>query len=139
MRTSEAAAEAGVNVQTLRYYERRGLLREPPRRDSGYRAYDTAAVARVRFIKRAQELGFALAEVETLLHLASGGPASCEAVKALAGEKLLDLESRMASLRAMHDSLQQLIATCDRPKRRRQCPVIQALGGAPSGTWDSHA
>jgi Hg(II)-responsive transcriptional regulator len=138
MRTSEAAAEAGVNVQTLRYYERRGL-REPPRRDSGYRAYDTAAVATVRFIKRAQELGFALAEVETLLHLASGGPASCEAVRALTEEKLVDLESRMASLRAMQDSLQQLIATCDRPKRSRECPVIQALGGVPSGDGDSPA
>ena len=72
-----------------------------------------------------------LDEVEMLLHLAEGGPANCDAVKVLAQEKLGDLETRMESLRAMHDSLGQLIATCDRPKRRRECPLIEALGGVP--------
>jgi len=127
MRTGEVAASAGVNAQTLRYYERRGLLREPPRRDSGYRAYTSETVKLVRFIKRAQGLGFTLDEVEMLLHLAEGGPASCDAVKVLAEEKLGDLETRMESLRSMHDALEQLIATCDRPKRHRECPLIEAL------------
>jgi Hg(II)-responsive transcriptional regulator len=133
VRTGEVAASAGVNVQTLRYYERRGLLHEPPRRDSGYRAYTIETVKVVRFIKRAQEVGFTLDEVEMLLHLAEGGPASCDAVKVVAQEKLGDLETRMESLRSMHDSLEQLIATCDRPKRRRECPLIEALGGVPRG------
>ena len=137
MRTGEVAASAGVNAQTLRYYERRGLLHEPPRRDSGYRAYTSETVKVVRFIKRAQEVGFTLDEVEMLLHLAEGGPANCDAVKVLAQEKLGDLETRMESLRAMHDSLGQLIATCDRPKRRRECPLIEALGGVPIPSGDS--
>lgn len=127
MRTGEVAASAGVNAQTLRYYERRGLLREPPRHDSGYRAYTSETVKLVRFIKRAQGLGFTLDEVEMLVHLAEGGPASCDAVKVLAEEKLGDLETRMESLRSMHDSLERLIATCDRPKRHRECPLIDAL------------
>jgi Hg(II)-responsive transcriptional regulator len=128
------AADAGVNIQTLRYYERRGLLAEPPRRASGYRAYNKDTVAVVRFIKRAQELGFTLSEIDTLLQLAGGGPASCEAVKDLAQEKLLDFESRMESLRAMHDSLQRLVDTCDRPAPRRECPLIEGLGSVPNGT-----
>jgi DNA-binding transcriptional MerR regulator len=87
MRSSQAAAEAGVNVQTLRYYERRGLLHEPPRGDSGYRAYGMDSIAVVRFIKRAQDVGFTLNEVASLLHLARGGPAGCDAAKVLAEEK----------------------------------------------------
>jgi DNA-binding transcriptional MerR regulator len=74
MRTSELAGRAGVNSETLRYYERRGLLTEPPRTSGGYRDYPDAAVELLRFIKRAQELGFTLDEVEELLHLGGGGP-----------------------------------------------------------------
>jgi DNA-binding transcriptional MerR regulator len=117
-----------VNIQTLRYYERRGLLRQPPRQDSGYRSYGAEAVGVVRFIKRAQELGFTLSEVEMLLDLANGGPKGCEAVKALANHKLHDLESKMTSLHAMHESLERLVATGERPKRQRECPLIDALG-----------
>lgn len=74
MRTSELAGRAGVNSETLRYYERRGLLDEPPRTSGGYRDYPDGAVELLRFIKRAQELGFTLDEVEELLDLDSGGP-----------------------------------------------------------------
>jgi DNA-binding transcriptional MerR regulator len=101
VRTSELAARAAVNPQTLRYYERRGLLAEPVRSPGGYRAYPDGAVRRVRFIKRAQELGFTLAEVETLLDLAEGGPDSCDKVRALATEKITDLRRRIADLRAL--------------------------------------
>jgi Hg(II)-responsive transcriptional regulator len=127
VRTGEVADQAGVNIQTLRYYERRGLLSPPPRQDSGYRSYDADAVGVVRFIKRAQELGFTLSEVEMLLDLANGGPTGCEAVKALADHKLKDLESKMASLLAIQ-SLERLVATCERPKRQRECPLIESLG-----------
>src|SRR5919199_6927108 len=98
MRTGEVAAEAGVNVQTLRYYERRGLLPEPARRESGYRVYGPDAVRRVRFIKRAQELGFGLREAESLLALATGGPESCEAARELAETKVAELDRRIADL-----------------------------------------
>jgi len=128
--------EAGVNVQTLRYYERRGLLPEPPRRDSGYRSYGAGSVAAVRFIKRAQEVGFTLSEVEMLLHLAQGGPANCEAVRELAHQKVLDLDRRMESLQAMRASLERLVETCDRPKRGRECPLIETLGGGSVGVGD---
>src|SRR5579863_6150712 len=133
MRTGQVATEAGVNVQTLRYYERRGLLPEPSRLDSGYRAYGPNSVAVVRFIKRAQEVGFTLSEIEMLLHLAQGGPASCDAVKELAHQKVGDLDRRIGSLQAMRASLERLVETCDRPKRSRECPLIESLGGGAVG------
>ena len=130
MRTGEVAAEAGVNVQTLRYYERRGLLPEPARRDSGYRVYGTDAVRIVRFVKRAQELGFGLREAEGLLGLADGGPESCDAARALADEKIAELDRRIADLRAMRDSLQRLTDTCARPRADRECPLLHAIEDA---------
>jgi MerR family mercuric resistance operon transcriptional regulator len=84
MRTSELASRARVHPETLRYYERRGLLHEPPRTEGGYRNYPDAAVELLRFIKRAQDLGFTLDEVEELLHLNGGGPDSRDAARALA-------------------------------------------------------
>jgi DNA-binding transcriptional MerR regulator len=127
MRSSEVASRAGVNVQTLRYYERRGILPEPPRSDSGYRSYDGQAVRSVRFVKCAQQLGFSLEEVDSLLHLAVGGPRSCGKARALATEKVGDLEARIARLSAMRDSLRQLIATCDRSPDKRECPLLEAI------------
>lgn len=130
MRTGEVAGEAGVNIQTLRYYERQGLLPEPPRRESGYRIYGPEAVRIVRFIKRAQELGFSLAEVESLIELASGGPDSCEAARALAEHRMAELEHRIADLTAMRDSLRRLVATCMRPRGRRDCALLESIGRA---------
>lgn len=127
MRSSQVADQAGVNVQTLRYYERRGLLPEPGRSVSGYRSYDAQAVRTVRFVKRAQQLGFALEEIGSLLHLAAGGPDNCTAAKSLATEKLAQLEQKIARLDAMRDSLRQLVATCDRAPSRRICPLLDAI------------
>ena len=138
MRTGEVAAKAGVNVQTLRYYERRGLLPEPERRESGYRVYGPDAVRRVRFIKRAQELGFALSEAETLLALAAGGPESCDAARGMADEKIGELDRRIADLQAMRDSLQRLAETCVRPRHERECPLLHAIDeGASDGVVDA--
>lgn len=127
MRTSEVAAEAGVNPQTLRYYERRGLLPEPQRSASGYRAYDRQAVRIVRFVKRAQELGFALDDVESLLQLAEGGPESCDVARGMAVEKIADLESRIADLQAMRGALARLVETCEQPRDRRKCPILSRI------------
>lgn len=127
MRSSQVAAKAGVNVQTHRYYERRGLLREPDRTDSGYRAYGDDAVRTVRFVKGAQQLGFSLEEIDTLLQLAAGGPDSCDAARELATDKLAHLEAKIASLGAMRDSLRQLVATCGRTRSRRDCPLLDAI------------
>jgi Hg(II)-responsive transcriptional regulator len=128
VKTGEVARQSGVNIQTLRYYERRGLLHAPPRRDSGYREYTPQAVETVRFVKRAQELGFSLEEVESLLDLAAGGPPSCDKARDLATRKLAQLDGKVASLRAMQSSLRRLVATCDKPQRQRECPLLDALG-----------
>src|SRR6266704_411155 len=96
VRTGQVARQSGVNIQTLRYYERRGLLQPPARRPSGYREYTSHAVEIVRFVKRAQELGFNLDEVESLLDLAAGGPASCDNARGLATQKLVELDAKIA-------------------------------------------
>ncbi len=123
----EVAQQAGVNAQTLRYYERRGLLPDPPRTVSGYRSYGPEVVRRVRFVKRAQELGFSLAEIDVLLHLAEGGPESCDAARELAEHKVAGLDAKIASLQAMRESLRTLIATCARPPAERACPLLDSL------------
>jgi MerR family mercuric resistance operon transcriptional regulator len=123
------AARAAVNPETLRYYERRGLLAMPARSRGGYRAYPEEAVRRVRFIRRAQDVGFSLAEVGTLLELAAGGPDCCDRVRALAEEKIADLRRRIAELQALHDGLTRLVATCERPRAERECPIVQDLDG----------
>ncbi len=133
MRSAELAAAANVNVQTLRYYERRGLLPEPDRLASGYRDYGPDAVSTVRFIKRAQQLGFSLEDIAELLDLANGGPESCDATRALATEKLAELEAKIASLSAMRDALLQLVATCNKPRSTRQCPILTAIRDDASG------
>lgn len=127
MRTSEVAIRAGVNVQTLRYYERRGLLDPPPRSSSGYRAYSVDAIEVIRFVKRAQQLGFTLNEVEELLQLADGGPDNCDAAREVAQARVDDLAAKIADLRRMHDSLRQLVTTCGRPRGDRECPLLDAI------------
>jgi Hg(II)-responsive transcriptional regulator len=138
MRSSEVASRAGVNTQTLRYYERRGLLEVPPRSASGYRAYPAGAVAAVRFIKRAQAHGFSLDQIEELLHLADGGPADCAAARQLARTKMAELAGKIAELQRMKRSLAELVATCDLPRTERRCPMIRALyaEGEAHGTAD---
>ena len=127
MRTSELAGQAGVNTETLRYYERRGLLTEPPRTSGGYRDYPPTAVELLRFIKRAQELGFTLDEVEELLHLDTGGPDSCDATRSLAEHRKADLEQRIRDLQRMRDTLADLVATCDLPRADRRCALLEAI------------
>ncbi|HEV2086572.1 MAG TPA: MerR family transcriptional regulator [Gemmatimonadales bacterium] len=126
MRIGKAAAAAGVNVQTLRYYERRGLLPEPERGNSGYRAYDPDTVRLVRFIKRAQELGFTLREIEDLIELRQSPRRGVE-VRAVAAAKVEDIEHRIRQLEAMRKALGGLVATCDCEGGTVACPIIEAL------------
>ncbi len=98
MRIGEVAAQAGVNVQTLRYYERRGLLEEPERRPSGYRTYAPEAVHLVRFIKKAQGLGFTLREVQELLRLRESRPRNGAQVRRLAETKIQDIDMKIRRL-----------------------------------------
>jgi MerR family transcriptional regulator, mercuric resistance operon regulatory protein len=127
VRTSEVARQADVNTQTLRYYERRGLLAEPKRSPTGYRTYTADTVRLVRFVKRAQSLGFTLDDIEELLHLAGGGPASCDEAKAMARNRITDLERRIAELVGMRDGLTRLVETCEQPRGKRDCPLINEI------------
>lgn len=126
MLITKAAKEAGVNSQTLRYYERRGLLPKPPRRGSGYRDYAPDAVRIVRFIKRAQELGFSLDEIEELVRLRGVRRADRHRVRALAERKMVDIDVRIAHLQSMRDALAQLVASCH-GGGKAECPIIDAL------------
>ena len=119
------AKAAGVNVETIRYYQRLKLLEEPSRPPGGVRRYAEAAVARVHFIKRAQELGFSLAEIHRLLRL--GDPQSCGEARALASEKLALVQSRVADLQRLRGVLEDLIGRCDRRRGKVACPIIESL------------
>lgn len=132
MRIGEVAAEAAVNIQTLRYYERVGLLPPPGRRSSGYRMYGPEAVRRVRFIKRAQELGFTLREVKELLKLRSVGPARRPKVRAVAQSKLDDIDQKIRDLSAMRGALAHLVTECATHDGSVTCPILEALEAKPS-------
>lgn len=132
MRTSQLAERTGVNSDTLRYYERRGLLERPPRTPGGYRDYPDEAVERLQFILRSKQLGFTLEAIDELLHLDTGGPDSCEAARALAEARKADLEARIADLQRMSDSISDLIATCDLPRADRMCALLNAIHKQPS-------
>lgn len=127
MLIGKVAGQAGVNVQTLRYYERRGLLEEPERTLSGQRAYPQDAVRRVRFIKRAQELGFSLSEIEELLRLREDTSAACGEVLEATQAKIGDIDRRLRDLRRMKRALVLLASTCTKKGSTRQCPILEAL------------
>lgn len=117
------ARTAGVNVETIRYYQRRGLLPKPGKPVAGYRRYPADTLARLRFIKRAQELGFTLREIAELLTL---GSASCRETQRLAEHKRADLDLRLRDLKAMRQTLNRLIKSC-RADGATVCPIIDSL------------
>ncbi|HEV8211382.1 MAG TPA: MerR family transcriptional regulator [Vicinamibacterales bacterium] len=129
MRIGAAAEQAGVNVQTLRYYERRGLLPRPPRRTSGYREFPDEAVRVVRFVKRAQDLGFTLDEIEELLKLRNDKRRDRGRIRTIAGNRVREIERKIAALQAMKRALSHLIHCCEEGATL-ECPIIEALDGA---------
>ena len=128
MRIGAAAEQAGVNVQTLRYYERRGLLPRPPRRTSGYREFPDEAVRVVRFVKRAQDLGFTLDEIEELLRLRSDKRRDRARVRSVATTRVRDIDRKIAELQAMRQALSHLVHCCEEGSTL-ECPIIEALDG----------
>jgi MerR family mercuric resistance operon transcriptional regulator len=127
MTIGQLAERTGVNVETVRYYERRGLLAEPVRTESGYRDYEPDAVARLRFIKRAQGLGFTLREIEELLGLRVRHEGACEAVGRKTREKITLVRQKIRELKAMEQSLTRLAAACEARQRTGDCPILHAL------------
>lgn len=122
------AKEAGVPIDTIRYYERRGLLSPDSYRDSGYRLYDPEAARKLRFIKNAQELGFTLKEISGLLRLRVSSRARCGDIKRRSQAKLEDVESRIRRLEAMRRVLKDLLRTCHSGRTTDHCPILRSLG-----------
>jgi len=121
------ARQGGVNIETVRYYERRGLLPEPPRSQSGYRLFSKDDVRRVRFIKRAQELGFSLKEIQELLALRVEPQSTRAGVRQRAEVKIADIDEKIRQLRAMKKSLQRLTASCSGSGPVCGCPILESF------------
>lgn len=123
----QVAARGGSNIETIRYYERIGLLPEASRRGR-YRCYDAADVARLEFVRRSRELGFSIKEVRALLGLASGGHESCAEARDLAAVHLADVRSKIADLQRMERVLAKTVMACD-ARDELGCPLIDTLAG----------
>jgi MerR family mercuric resistance operon transcriptional regulator len=136
MMIGQAAKAAGVSVETIRFYERKGLVEQPERPDRGRRTYPTDLVERVRFIRRAKELGFSLREIAELLDLGTDPETTCGDVRARALAKVADIEDRIASLETMKRALGKLTATCPGEGPTTGCPILGALGDS-GGPWAS--
>ncbi len=128
-RIGELGREAQMGVETIRYYQRRGLLPQPGRPPGGQRSYPPQALERLRFIKRAQSLGFTLDDVATLLKL-NDGTGHVQA-RALAGKRLAEIDAKLADLRAMRKVLHRLIRDCEHTAGRVPCPIIRAVVPKP--------
>ena len=113
-------------METVRFYERQGLLDEPARRASGYRQYSEDVVARLKFIKRAKDLGFSLNEIAEVLNLRSDSSMTCDEVRQSASAKIQDIVRKMEDLRRMKNALEELICACDE-RTGSECPFLVAL------------
>ena len=129
MKIGELARDARVNVQTVRYYERRGLLLDPRGSADGYRDYDGVTLARLLFIRRAQELGFTLAEISELLALRLDPQTTADAVKRRASEKIEEIDARIHDLEQIRGALDHLAGSCRGDHGPTgECPLLEALG-----------
>ena len=136
MRIGELAEHAGVNVQTLRYYERRGLLAAPSRSRAGFRHYEQESLQRIRFIRRAQDLGFTLEEIRDLLNLWHQSTTACGAVEMRATTTLARIDQKIADLHRMRAALAQYTAACRMHRSVDGCPLLTSLGGESETTDD---
>jgi MerR family mercuric resistance operon transcriptional regulator len=125
MTIGQLAAAAGVNVETVRYYQRRNLLTRPERPSGGIGRYESSALTRLRFIKRSQALGFSLEDVQALLSLDDGQ--ACASAREIGEHKLTDVRQRIQTLQALERALTKLVSACSIAKRKVSCPLIEAL------------
>ena len=125
----QVAERAGVGVETVRFYEREGLVEEPDRKPSGYRQYPPETVQRIRFIRRAKVLGFSLKEISELLSLRVDPERTCADVRRRARDKITDIEARMASLAEMKCALERLAAKCRGKGPTDECPILAEIDG----------
>ena len=123
----ELATRAGVNIQTVRYYERRGLMPRPARSRAGYRQYRPEAADRLTFIRRAQDLGFSLEEIAELLALRVKHASACAAIEARARVKIAVVNRKMNELQRMKQTLERLAAACEARAPTSECPILEVL------------
>ncbi len=128
LRIGELAKRSGLGIETIRFYERKGLLDEPERRPSGYRQYDESVVARLQFIRRTKSLGFTLGEIEELLGLWFNPNTGCHHVREKAGRKIVEIDDRIKSLQDMKRSLKKLTNRCEQRDSLETCPLFDGLG-----------
>lgn len=124
---SRLAQLAGVNLETIRYYERQGLLSAPPRTAAGYRLFPREAARRLRFIKRAQQLGFSLSEIRELLELRVKPGTKRVDMRLRAEAKIAEIDKKIGTLQAMKNALRQLTERCDGCGPRSECPILESL------------
>ncbi|HEC12755.1 MAG TPA: Hg(II)-responsive transcriptional regulator [Acidiferrobacteraceae bacterium] len=124
MTIGRLARVAGVNVETVRYYQRLGIIKEPPKPIEGYRLYPPQTVERLRFIKRAQQLGFSLKEIHGLLEMGDG---HCDDVRKRAEEKRIQITDQIKDLNALRTTLDRLIQQCDAGQDKAHCPIVETL------------
>jgi MerR family mercuric resistance operon transcriptional regulator len=123
----KVAKQAGIGIETIRFYERTGLLEEPPRNDSGYRQYPPEAVVKLRFIKKAKQLGFSLQEIGELFALRQQQDATCGDVRGQAEEKIRNIEEKIRDLSRMKEALAELACQCSGDGPVSECPILTAL------------
>lgn len=126
LKRADLARRTGCHLETIRYYEKIGLMPEPPRTASGYRVYDARHVSRLRFILRGRELGFAIEELRGLLRLVDRGTQTCAEVKALTEQHLDDVRAKIADLRRIEKVLAATAARCSGDEVP-DCPVLESL------------
>jgi MerR family mercuric resistance operon transcriptional regulator len=123
----QVAREARVGLETIRFYERQGLIEGPPRRPSGYRAYPPETVLRVRFIRTAKDLGFSLKEIGELLSLRVDPVGSCSEIRTMAELKIADIEERVRALQRIRRTLRKLVTACEAREATSECPILDSL------------
>ncbi|MBI5212239.1 MAG: MerR family transcriptional regulator [Nitrospirae bacterium] len=123
----QIAKKVGVNIDTIRYYEKQGLIPKPSRRESGYRQYSEDSVKRILFIKRAKKLGFSLKEISELLSLRLGSSTTCGDVKKRADIKIAEIGGKIQTLQRMKAALAKLVKACEENKQAGECPILEAL------------
>ena len=123
----EVAQKVGIGIETLRFYERKRLIPEPPRSDSGYRLYPQHIISRLLFIKRAQELGFSLKEISELLDLRVDPSTSCADVKEQAQARIADVQQKIRDLQKMRKALERLTAACSGQGPTSECPILARI------------
>ena len=131
MKIGEIAKRSGIGIETIRYYEREGLLQEPERRPSGYRQYDVSTVERLEYIRRSKELGFTLAEIRGLLEL-SFAQSNCDCIRQRAEAKITEIEEKIGNLQQMKRSLSKIVKRCEIKNLTDDCPLVHKTRKRPA-------